>query len=104
MVRMIKGTVRNHKKPRGVTRGRGQTGRETEPELHAIRITSSILGYVTSVAGLIEARSMHVVNFNTKDADELMGRQKNKQTNQQNHAINRCFAAEQDGRVTCNQH
>lgn len=56
-------------------------GRERERdrarELHAIRITSSItqFGYVIFVAQLIGAGSMHILNFNTKEACELMGRQ-----------------------------
>lgn len=50
-------------------------------ELHAIRITSSIpqFGYVIFVAQSIGARSMHILNFHTKDACELMRRQNNRQ-------------------------
>lgn len=83
----------------------GQTGRETEPELHAIRITSSILGYVISVVWLIEARSMHILNFNTKRCWRVNRKAKKKQKpKKQNYAIDRFFATEQDGRVTCKQH
>lgn len=94
-------TTRRHMK-----RGKGERKRERERdrarELHAIRITSSIpqFGYVIFVAQLIEARSMHILNFNTKDACELMGGQQN---NQHNYAINCCFAIEQDAWVTCKQ-
>lgn len=94
-------TTRRHMKI-----GKGERNRERERdrarELHAIRITSSIpqFGYVIFVAQLIEARSMHILNFNTKDACELMGGQQN---NQHNYAINCCFAIEQDAWVTCKQ-
>lgn len=80
-----------------------ERGRERDRarELHAIRITSSIpqSGYVIFVAQLIEGRSMHILNFNTKRC-LLMGR---KQNNQYNFAINCCFAEEQDAWVTCKQ-
>lgn len=57
-------------------RGKGKSQRERgrqrdrARELHAIRITSSIpqFGYVIFVAQLIEVRSMHILNFNTKGA------------------------------------
>lgn len=57
-------------------RGRRKRERDRARELHAIRITSSIpqFGYVIFVAQWGGgARSMHVLDFNTKDACVLMG-------------------------------
>lgn len=75
--------------------------RDRARELHAIRITSSIpqFGYVIFVAQLIGVRSMHILNFNTKEACELIRRQ----NNQYNSAINCWLASKQHAWVTCKQ-
>lgn len=64
------------------------TERETEQEsyMQLQLFQLYIFGYV-----IFGARSMHNLNFNTKDACVLMLRQQN---NQYNHIINCCFAVE----------
>lgn len=71
--------------------------RETEQEsyMQLQLFQLYIFGYVK-----LGARSMHILNFNTKDACVLMLRQQN---NQHYHVINCCFAVEQHAWVTCKQ-